>query len=155
ALRILVGAANRSDYDRRAAFLPDLRQDRNQLRGWIGVRAITEHYVEQDHRDLRIGGFLQHPVVAQAQVDHRVRPAPGEDVVAEVDEGVLVRLPWILDRLLRIDRRVRPHVSKKGRSLVAESAAAEETPDIALPSLEFQLRHLQWRSRWARRLASL
>jgi hypothetical protein len=90
------------------------------------VRAIPEHHVEQDHRHLRIGGFLQHPVVAQAQVDHRVGPPAGEHVVAEVDEGVFARLPWILDRPLRIHRRVGPHVAEESRSLVAERAAAEE-----------------------------
>jgi hypothetical protein len=68
-------------------------------------------------------------------VDHRVRPAAGKDVVAEVDERVLLRLPGIRQLLRRIDRRVGPGVAEQGGGFVAEGAAAVEAADesLALP----------------------
>ena len=84
----------------------------------------------------RVGGLVGDALVAQRRVDHRVRPALGELVVAHVDDGVLrltrmsssARLPatGVLDELTmpaRLADQLR---------LEAERAAAEDAAHEAL-----------------------
>src|SRR5439155_26895498 len=75
-----------------------------------------------------------------------MRPAAREDVVAEIDERVLLRFPDILESALGIDRRVRPGVTDQGGGFIAKGAAAKEASDIALGLAEADWRHTRcWR----------
>ena len=109
------------------------------------MRAVAEHHIHQDHGDLGVGRFLQQALVAQAVIDHRMRAAAREHIVAEIDQRVLARLPDVLEPALRIDRRVRPGVAQQCRGFVAERAAAEEAADVALARLEPDARRLDCR----------
>ena len=115
------------------------------------MRAIAEHHVEQDHRDFGVGGFRQQALVAQPVVDHRVRPAAREHVVAEVDDGVAERLPGVLHLARRVDRRVRPRVAEEVGRFVAERAAAVEAADELLILPEFHSRNFLVGGHGARR----
>ena len=53
--------------------------------GRVGVAAVAEHDVEQDHGRRRVLGGGDDVLVAEPEVDHRVRPADGVLVVAEID----------------------------------------------------------------------
>ncbi len=59
-----------------------------QLAGGIGMRAVAEHDVEQDHGRGGIVRLARDPFAADGPVDHRVRAAHGVHVVAEVDDAV-------------------------------------------------------------------
>ena len=143
-LRIGLGAAHRADEGDPPLALRcggARRGDRGRhLRRRIRVAAVAEHHVEQDHRDLRVARLAHHPFVAQAMVDHRMRPAAGEDVVAEIDDGVPAALERIVELVLVAHRRVRPHLAERfaeqERRLVAERAAAEEAADEPLAGRE-------------------
>ena len=57
--------------------------------GRVGVRAVAEHAVERAARGRgRVGHLRRQALVAQRRLDHRVRPAAREDVVAEVEQHV-------------------------------------------------------------------
>jgi hypothetical protein len=57
------------------------------------VAAIPQHDVEQNHCGLRIRGLFDDALVAQTVVDHRVRAAAREQVVAEIDQRVMMAVP--------------------------------------------------------------
>ena len=58
-----------------------------EQRGRVGLGAVPEDDVEQDDRGLRVGGGAGQVLEPQRRVDHRVRPAGGVGVVAEVHEA--------------------------------------------------------------------
>ena len=78
------GGADHGDHDR----LRHGRERRGEQRGRVGLGAVAEHHVEQEHADLGVGRRPGELLEPQRRVDHRVRPAAGVLVVAEVDEGV-------------------------------------------------------------------
>ena len=114
-----------------AAVGPGRRDGRGQLGGRVGVRAVAEHDVEQQHRAGRVGRLDGDPVEPGALVDHRVRPALGERVVAEVDHQVAGgRAGPVAERPLGPQRDVGPDLAERGRRddhrLVAQRAAGEQ-----------------------------
>ena len=139
-LRVLVGAADVAD-ERDAAAL-GLRlglgraDDADQPGGRIGGRAVAEHDVEEHHRRRRVGDLLANARVAQRRVDHRMRSALRELVVAHVDDGVLLALPDVLELSVARRRRVGER-RDAGRGvdqlrLEAERAAGEDAAHVAL-----------------------
>ena len=94
-------------------------------------------------RDVRVGGLLGEQLEPDRRVDHRVRPAEGEGVVAEVDDDVpgtgQVREPppaaTGCQREVRTQRDVRPDrtggVADHEHRLVGERAAAEQPAERA------------------------
>jgi hypothetical protein len=106
--------------------------------------AVAEHDVEEDHRDGRVGGLLHHPLVPQPMIDHRVRAAAREHVVAQVDHGVLAAVPHVVDAAGRVDRCVGPDppegFAQQQAGLVAERPAAIEAADVALAGAELEAR---------------
>ena len=89
ALRVEVGADEAHD-DRDRALAPGRRDRRREQRRRVGLGAVAEHQVEQDHAGRRVGRGPRQLLVAQRRVDHRVRATLGEGVVAEVDHRVVV-----------------------------------------------------------------
>ena len=65
------------------------------------MRAVAEHDIEQDHGHLRICGLLQDPLPAQRLVDHGVRTAASEGIVAEIDDRVPLAAPDVREHQLR------------------------------------------------------
>src|SRR5208337_2406132 len=106
----------------------------------IHMRAVAQHDVEKDDRRLRIGRLLGDALVSQAMIDHRMRAAAGEHVVAEIDQRMRAALPDVLEPQSSADRRVgidgRNDKAEKKRSLEAKRAAAIETADIFLLRIE-------------------
>ena len=72
--------------------------DAEQTGGRVRCRAVPEHDVEQQDRSGRVGGLVADALVAQRRVDHRVRTALGELVVAHVDDRVLLAHPDVGQR---------------------------------------------------------
>ena len=99
-------------------------------RGRVGLGAVAEHEVEQDHAGGRVGGGPGQLLVAQRRVDHRVRAALGEGVVTEVDHRVgvggqvAVQREVVGQRDVAADRA--EHLRGHQHRLVAEGAADEE-----------------------------
>ena len=83
-----------------------LTHDRGDLGRRVGMRAIAEHDVEQDDRGPGIARLIDDAFVAQTMVDHRMRPAAREHVVAEIDKRMGAALPDIVQRPGAADRRV-------------------------------------------------
>ena len=81
-MRAITTAAGRR---RRAGRCSDRRR---QSRRRVGLGTVAEDDVQQQHPDVRIGGLGGQQVQAQRRVDHRVWPAAGERVVAQVDHRV-------------------------------------------------------------------
>ena len=98
-LRIGRGAADEADHRQPAPGRRGLGDGggdrRGDLAGRIGVRAVAEHDVEQDHRGLRIARLRGEAFVRSRVVDHRMRPAAREHVVAEIDQRVPLAAPDI------------------------------------------------------------
>ena len=124
ALRIAAPCRRRSRR-RRAAALPAggvarLAEHRCDLGGRDRVGAVAEHDVEQDHRHLGVGGLREHALVAQAMVDHRVRPAAREYVVAEVDQRMAARPVHVRDAQARIQACASLSLPCRGRQSVPQ-----------------------------------
>src|SRR5204862_5947499 len=80
ALRVLL----RADYgcDRRLArALQRLYQHARR----IGMGAVTQHHVEEQHADTGIGERARDMLVPEFRLDHRMRPAAGVAIVAEIN----------------------------------------------------------------------
>ena len=93
-LRIVLGAADeaerRSSRPSCAAIARASRTRRRERAGRIRVRAVAEHDVEHDRpRSTGRAPRRASALDARGEVDHRMRAADGELVVAEVDRGVL------------------------------------------------------------------
>jgi hypothetical protein len=99
------------------------------------VRAVAEHDVEQHHADVRVGGLAAQALGAQRRVDHRMRAALGELVLAEVHERVASALVHGLEAPLGPQRDVRGHLphalGHDHHRLVAQGAAAVEAADVS------------------------
>ena len=54
----------------------------------VGVGAVAQHHVEQEQAGLGIGRLLAQATQAEVLVDHRVQPADGELVGAQIDDRV-------------------------------------------------------------------
>ena len=74
--------------DRRRGFAA-LREHVDEPGYRVHRRAVAEHDIDKQDRRRRVGRFPGEPLVAQAGVDHRVRAALRELVVAHVDDRVL------------------------------------------------------------------
>ena len=70
------------------------------------MRAIAEHDIEQNHGRLRILRLRGDALIAQPVIDHRVRAAARENVVAKIDQRVGAALPHIVEHARATDRRV-------------------------------------------------
>ena len=104
------------------------------------MRAVAEDDIEQNDRGLRIARLVCNPLVAKSMIDHGMRTAAGEHVVAEIDERVGAALPHVVERTRDADRRIRKDVrqtlgQQHGR-LVAKRAAAKEAAHITLLARE-------------------
>src|SRR5438874_1834484 len=80
ALRILLGAGDRSDGDLARA----LERFGEHARR-IGMRAEADQHIEEQHGYRRIGERRRDRLVAQLGLEHRMRPAARVAIVAEVD----------------------------------------------------------------------
>ena len=133
ALRVEVGADEADDHRDRAV-PAGLGDGRREQRRRVGLGAVAEHEVEQDHAGRRVGGRPGQLVVAQRRVDHRVGAALGEGVVAEVDHHVVVGGQVV--QLVGGEREVggqrdvaadrAEHLGRDQHRLVAQRAADEE-----------------------------
>ena len=111
------------------------RPDRvGQLGRGVGVGAVAEHQVEQQHPAARVGRLGGDPLQPQGRVDHRVRPAAGQLVVTEVDDQVGVGAQVGAERQLGRQRDVGPDAAegtaRDQHRLVRQGAAAEQTPQV-------------------------
>ncbi len=70
---------------------PELRllDSRRQLCGRIRVSAVTQHHVQENDRNLRIGGFLCQPFDPQIIVHHGVKATDRKLIFAQIDDRVL------------------------------------------------------------------
>ena len=85
-LGIAIGSSHGRD-DRRTARRAGL-QMAGEMAGGIGVAAVADNAIEQDHA---AGGVVERRsrmCVADCRLDHRVRPADRECVVTEIDDDV-------------------------------------------------------------------
>src|SRR5262245_9810111 len=90
ALRILVGPDD-VRYDRHGpavAARPRFVERWAQRAGRIGMGAITEDQIDENHRNVRIVSRLYERGVAAAGVDDRMGPSPRELLGAEIGESV-------------------------------------------------------------------
>ena len=100
------------------------------------MRAVAEHDVQQDDRRGRVARLLDDAAVAQARIDHRVQPALGELVLAQVDADVAAAHVAV-GHLVGLDQR-RVAVYRLGQvlqdelRLVAEGAAGEQPAQSVL-----------------------
>ena len=78
------GGADQGDHDG----LGHLGDGRREQGGRVGLGAVAEHDVEQQHAGGLVVGQLREVLEPQGRVDHRVGAAGGVGVVAEVGEGV-------------------------------------------------------------------
>ena len=91
------------------ALVCDAADGRSQFGRRVRVGTVAQHHIEQDHRGGRVGRLGGEAFQPQRLVDHRVRPADGELVVAEVDHHVAVRgraraeVPFRAQRDVRAD----------------------------------------------------
>jgi hypothetical protein len=110
-----------------------LAQRLRQRVGGIGMRAVTEHDVEQQRRGGRVLRVREQRGVALRRVDHRMRAPARVLVVAQVDEHVPLRpradRPRAVDRRVRRDREAAP--GERELRLVAERPAAEQAAHVA------------------------
>ena len=107
---------------------PRLRDRRRQLAGRVGVRAVAEHDVEQDHGDPRVGGLPQQPLVAQAwSIIGCGRPRVNRSSPRSISVWPSLR-QRVRQPRCGIDRGVRRRLASREqqRGLVAERAAAKE-----------------------------
>src|SRR5258705_6168208 len=90
ALRILVGPDDVSDQGQApaAAPRPRLVERRAERAGRIGMRAVAENQVEQNHRNTRIVARLDERRMASPGVDDRMRPSPRVLLGAEIGKAV-------------------------------------------------------------------
>ena len=67
------------------------RSDRGSQRGgWIGMRAIPQHYVQQQYRHGGIGSFNSQAGQPCRQINHWMGAAHGETVGSQVQAGVIM-----------------------------------------------------------------
>jgi hypothetical protein len=85
---LLVGARAEHVADHRRPAGHDVGAGRGDLPGRVGVRAVAEDDIEQDRRDVGAERLLPHDLPAGGRVDHRVRPALGVLLLAEVQADV-------------------------------------------------------------------
>jgi hypothetical protein len=92
ALWVLLGAADEGKHGEAAAALGAgrlrLSDRRGEHTGGVVMAGVAEDDVEHDHRRRGIVRLLHDPFDARGRVDHRVRPADGELVVAEIEREV-------------------------------------------------------------------
>ena len=146
-LRIVFGAAHERD-DRKVAPVPRagrlrLRDGRRQRAGRIVVLAVAEHDVEHDRRGRRVARLLRDALDARARVDHRMRPADRELVVAEVDRRVPVpraRRPEPRPRRPARSMHAQPETAPEELRLGAERAAGIQAAHMALAGASGALR---------------
>ena len=112
--------------------------------GRVCVRAITDDDVEEDHRRLRVARFLHDAAIAQRRVNHRVQPSHGELILAQINSYMPHALVGIGHPERLIHRSVGIHIDSQvfedQLRLVAEGAAAEESPEIFLLRFEAPLK---------------
>ena len=113
-----------------ARLRPGGGQRGHERAGRIRVGAVAEDDVEQQHRGLvGVGQRLQR-LEAQRRVDHRVRAAHGEGVVAEVDDDVTRGGQVRPEVEFRLQRDVRAdaaeHRGGQQHRLVGQRAAGEQ-----------------------------
>ena len=110
---------------------------------------MTEHDIQKNHRRGRIFRLLHDALVAQTEVDHRVRTSLREQVVAEVDNSVLDGFPHIENLFIFSDGCVGMDVSKylaqQQDGFVAKSPATEQAAHIFLFLPQILLRGLHQR----------
>ena len=91
-LRVQLSAANETDHGQvlfcLRGDLLGLHDGLGQLGRRVGMRPPANHDIQQDHPHRRVGRFFQQALDARGLVDHRVRSAHGEFVVAQVERGV-------------------------------------------------------------------
>ena len=129
ALRVALGADQRDD-DGQRALGPCGVQRGHERPGRVGIGAVPEDDVEQQHRGLvRVGQRLQ-GLEAQRRVDHRVRAAHGQGVVPEVDDDVTRGGQVRPEVQLRLERDVRAdaaeHRGGQQHRLVGQRPAGEQ-----------------------------
>ena len=97
--------------------------------------ALAQHHVQQDQAHLGIGGLLTQPAQAQVVVEHRVQPALGKLVLAQVQDGVRLAVQAVGQGLLRVQRHVGIERRERGleaeESLYGQGAAGEEAAEEA------------------------
>src|SRR6185312_16408106 len=102
----------------------------------IGMRSGAEHDIEQDDGGFRVGGFGRDALIAQAMVDHRMRTAAREHIVAKIEQGVALTSPYIFERRGAADRRVGKdrlqRLRCQHRGLEAERTAAIKAANVTL-----------------------
>ena len=122
--------------------LPGVFDGGNDFACRVHVRAVAQHDVEQDDRRLGVVGLFRDALISQAMVNHRMRAAAREHIIAEVDQRMRLAVPHVVepqgpaDRCVGIDRR--KDLAEKQRGLEAESAAAIEPADILLSASELR-----------------
>jgi hypothetical protein len=78
-----------------------------QLAGGFCRRAVTQHEVEQHDGGLRVVQLRENSLIAQRGIDHGMRTAAREIVIAHVDECVTRAVPDIFELAVRRNRRIR------------------------------------------------
>ena len=82
-----------------------LSDGRGQFAGGIGMCAIPEDDVKQNDGYFGIIGFLAQALDTKSIVDHRVQPARGELILAQVDDTILLANQRVLQNIMPLFKR--------------------------------------------------
>ena len=104
---------------------------RHQSTSRVGVRAVAQDQIQQNHCCLGISRFLHDPIIAEPEVEHRVGPSNRELVFTEVDadvpgaDVVVLELHLLVDRC--VGRDIAHEFTKEEERFVAEGSSGENT----------------------------
>lgn len=91
-LRVSIRAADNRDHFQVSAGIPgrpDARGNRwSQLARRIGMCAVTQHDIQQNHGNFRVSGFFLEQADPEIIVQHGMQPPHSEFVLAQVDDRV-------------------------------------------------------------------
>ena len=130
-LRVGVGTENVGHHRRPAGSAAGVGARGSQDRRRVRVRAVAEHDVEEDHGCRGVVRLPPDVLDPRRWVEHRVGPAPGELLLAEVEADVRAvrgrRGPRWPQRDVRVHGAELP--AEQDHGLVAQGASGEQAPD--------------------------
>ena len=104
------------------------------------MRSKSEHKIHHDHRHFWIARLFDQATDAVGGVNHRVRLAVGEVVIAKVEEGVFDAAVDIFQAEFRIGLNVAVDIAMffhhREHGFVAQRAAAEQATNVFLLRLQ-------------------
>ena len=104
------------------------------------MRSKSEHKIHHDHRHFWIARLFDQATDAVGGVNHRVRLAVGEVVIAKVEEGVFDAAVDIFQAEFRIGLNVAVDIAvffhHREHRFVAQRAAAEQATNVFLLRLQ-------------------